>query len=315
MLRRDKAGIIGYQVLETGGRAQGELENVGQERAAHRIDQADKDGRDKGAADRADAADDDDDKGKDQDVFAHADLRGQNGRLHQAGKTGKRGADPEHERVEQLDVDSERADHFAVRGAGPDQHADARAHHDQVEPGRHRQRHHDDGQPVHRVIDAGKNFDRGIEPGRQGQVHAGRSPDQAHQFVEEQDQAEGRQHVVEMVAAVQPAHGDHFDRHADQERRHQREQHAADKVAGPRREGRRKVGADHVERPVRQIDEIHDPENQRQSGRQQKQQQTELQPVQKLFDEKQHHSPLSARPARLLMKSRTAASRSPSRAR
>jgi hypothetical protein len=39
---------------------------------------------------------------------------------------------------------------------------------------------------------------------------------------------------------------------------------------------------------MRQIDEVHDAENERQSRRQQKQQQTELQSVQELFDDKQH---------------------------
>ena len=45
---------------------------------------------------------------------------------------------------------------------------------------------------------------------------------------------------------------------------------------------------------MRQIDEVHDAEHQRQPRRQQKQQQAELQPVQELFDDKQHS--LSNRP-------------------
>ena len=45
-----------------------------------------------------------------------------------AGKAGQRRAKPEHQRVEQLDVDAERADHFAVGGAGADQHAEPGAH-------------------------------------------------------------------------------------------------------------------------------------------------------------------------------------------
>ena len=39
---------------------------------------------------------------------------------------------------------------------------------------------------------------------------------------------------------------------------------------------------------MRQIDEVHDAEHQRQPRRQQKQQQAELQSVQELFDDKQH---------------------------
>ena len=90
---------------------------------------ADQDRGDEGAADRADAADDDDHEGEDQDVLAHADLHGQDRRLHQAGEPGERRAEPEHQRIEQLDVDAERAGHLAVGGAGADQHAEPRAHH------------------------------------------------------------------------------------------------------------------------------------------------------------------------------------------
>ena len=41
---------------------------------------------------------------------------------------------------------------------------------------------------------------------------------------------------------------------------------------------------------MRQIDEIHDAEHQRQAGRQQEQQQAELQAVQRLFYEDEHES-------------------------
>ena len=94
--------------------------------------------------------------------------------------------------------------------------------------------------------------------------------------------------MVEMVAAVKPAHGDHLDRHADQQRRDERQDGAEHEAAGPGREGRGEIGADHVERAVRQIDEVHDAEHERQPGRQQEQQQAELQSVQALLDEKRH---------------------------
>ena len=94
--------------------------------------------------------------------------------------------------------------------------------------------------------------------------------------------------MVEMVAPIEPSQCDDFDRHADQQGRDQRKQHGGDEITGERDERRREIGADHVERAVRQIDEIHDPEHQRQSGREQEQQQPELQPVQELFDKQQH---------------------------
>ena len=250
--------------------------------------EADEDRRHQRAADRADAADDDDHEGEDEDVLAHADLGGENGGLHQAGETGERRPDAEHERIEQLDVDPQRGGHLAVGGAGADQHADARAHDHQIEREGDEQRHDDDRQAVHRIVDAGQELDGGVEPGRQREIHARRAPDQAHQLVEEQNEPEGTEHVVEMVAAVEPPHGDHLDRHPDQERRHQRESDAAEERVGEAGEGRGEVGAQHVERAVRQVDEVHDAEHQRQSGSEQEQQEPELQPVQELLEEEQH---------------------------
>ena len=76
-------------------------------------------------------------------------------------------------------------------------------------------------------------------------------------------------------------------RHADEERGAEREQRAEHEAAGPGREGRGEIGADHVERAVRQVDQVHDAEDQRQPGRQQEQQHAELHAVQALLDEKQ----------------------------
>ncbi len=62
-----------------------------------------------------------------------------------------------------------------------------------------------------------------------------------------------------------------------------RQHHAENEVSGQGGEGRREIGADHVERAVRQVHQIHDAEDQRQAGGQQEQQQPELQAVQALF--------------------------------
>ncbi len=94
--------------------------------------------------------------------------------------------------------------------------------------------------------------------------------------------------MIEMIAAVEVPQRYEFQRDAEQQRRAKREQHADNEIPGPRHEGRREVGAHHVERAVRQIDEVHDAEHERQSRRQQKQQQAELQSVQELFDDQQH---------------------------
>ena len=52
------------------------------------------------------------------------------------------------------------------------------------------------------------------------------------------------------------------------------------------------VGADHVERAVREVDQVHDAEHQRQPGRHQEQHDAELHAVQALLeDEKRLHRP------------------------
>ncbi|MGY4600188.1 hypothetical protein ACVWXL_007934 [Bradyrhizobium sp. GM22.5] len=61
------------------------------------------------------------------------------------------------------------------------------------------------------------------EPGRQRQRKAGRPPDQPHGLVEEQDQAEGREHVVKMVSSVEMPQRGHLEHDAEHERRAERQ--------------------------------------------------------------------------------------------
>ena len=102
------------------------------------------------------------------------------------------------------------------------------------------------------------------------------------------NQAEGGQHVIEMIATVEMPQRHQFQHDAEQQRRAERHQDAEDEIPAPGHERRREIGAHHVERSMRKIDEIHDAEDECQTGCEQKQQQTELQPVQELFDDKQH---------------------------
>ena len=76
--------------------------------------------------------------------------------------------------------------------------------------------------------------------------------------------------MIEMIPAVEVPQRYEFQRDAEQQRRAEREDDAEDEIPRPRHKGRREVGAHHVERAVRQIDEVHDAEHKRQSRRQQK---------------------------------------------
>ncbi len=91
-----------------------------------------------------------------------------------------------------------------------------------------------------------------------------------------------------MIAAVEVPQRGELKHDAEHERRAERQDRAEHETAGPGDEGRGEIGAHHVERTVREIDEVHDAEHQGQSRRQQEQQEPELQPVQDLFDDQQH---------------------------
>src|SRR6185437_3480313 len=99
------------------------------------------------------------------------------------------------------------------------------------------------------------------------------------------------EHMIEMVAAVEMPQCRELQHDAEQKRGSERQQRAEHETAGPGREGRGEIGAHHVERAMRQVDEVHDAEHQRQPRRQQEQQQPELQSIQDLFDNEQHRSP------------------------
>ena len=83
-----------------------------------------------------------------------------------------------------------------------------------------------------------------------------------------------------MTAAVEPAYRDHLEYHADDQRGGDRQNGAEHEAVGPRRKRGREISAEHIERAVRQIDQIHDAEDQRQAGRQEEQQHAELDAVQ-----------------------------------
>ncbi len=120
---------------------------------------------------------------------------------------------------------------------------------------------------------------------RERHVPGGLAADEADALVEEQDEAERGQHLIEMVAPIERAQHDDLDGDADQRRRRQGEQEREHERPGPGREDRGEVGADHVERSVGEVDQVHDPEHEGQAGRHEEEHDAELQAVEALDDE------------------------------
>jgi len=91
-----------------------------------------------------------------------------------------------------------------------------------------------------------------------------------------------------MIAGVKRAEDQDFDCDADDDRGAERGGKPDEKRSGRGEGGGGNIGTDHVERAVRQIDQVHDAENQGQPGRHQKQHDPELDPVQHLLDDLDH---------------------------
>ncbi len=77
-----------------------------------------------------------------------------------------------------------------------------------------------------------------------------------------------------------------FEHKPERERGGERQHERREKAAGERVEGDREIGAQHVLHAVRQIDEVHHPEHQREARCDQEQKNSELQPVEDLDGEK-----------------------------
>jgi hypothetical protein len=95
-----------------------------------------------------------------------------------------------------------------------------------------------------------------------------RPPDRQHGVLHDQRNAEGRQQLEDLRRGVDPPQHDEFDHHPDRGHRKRRDEEAAKERQRRRRQrGRhsdRDVGAEHVERAVREIDDPRDAEDQRQ---------------------------------------------------
>ena len=244
--------------------------------------QPDQQRADERALDRADAADHDDDEADDQHLVAHAGEHRRHRRRDHPGERGERDAQREHEPIDQLDVDAKAGHHLAVRRAGPDRHAEPRAGDEPIHAESEHDAHAGNPQPVHRIGQRlGQADRRGQERGHRHAVHVV-TPDDTAQLLGHQDQAVGEQHLVEVVAAVEPADQQPLEQHADRDRKHDAGRDREPQAAEALGERPREVRADHVEAAVREVDDPHDAEDQRQPARDQEQQQPVLDAVQEL---------------------------------
>ena len=144
----------------------------------------------------------------------------------------------------------------------------------------------DDNEAKHRIRRVGQDVDEARERLWQVGKEGSRSEADSDQLVEEKDQSESRQNLVHVITPVKMANQQEFKQKPAGEC-DRNGQHDADKeIACQRCQAGRGIGADHYLRAMRQKDEIHDAEYQRQTGRNQEKHNARLKAVEHLLEQK-----------------------------
>ena len=107
--------------------------------------------------------------------------------------------------------------------------------------------------------------------------------------MQDQDDAKSREHLIQMAPIVKMAKYQNFQNEAEGEGRRHGEQQPGKKTAGELGEGDGEIGTNHILHAMGEIDEVHHPKHQRQPRRHQKQQDAELQPIQRLNNQQITH--------------------------
>ena len=111
------------------------------------------------------------------------------------------------------------------------------------------------------------------------------APQDGAQLFKDVNQPEGQQHLVQMVAVVEVAEQQPFKRQPEDNRQQRAAYDGECQAAEMPRQRIRKVSPQHVKAAVRQVHHAHDPEDQREPGRQHEQQQAVLHAVEQLDQE------------------------------
>jgi len=93
-----------------------------------------------------------------------------------------------------------------------------------------------------------------------------RAPDDAHQLIEKQNEAESCQHLIQVVAFIESFEHQPFHEGGDQGGQNHSAKNGGGKTFRPGPERSAKIGAQHVKGAVGQVEHAHDAEDQGQAG-------------------------------------------------
>ena len=267
--------------------------NLRKDQNAERVQFRHQHRRDKGADDAAEAADHHDHEHVDDDAQVHGVMHGVARNLQRAAERREKDAEREHAGEQPFLIDAERRHHVAILGRGADQHAPARALEQQPQQPEHDRTERDQEQIVARNILA-EEIDRALESRRAAAQQIARPPDQHHQILDHQGQAERRQQLKQFGRVIDPPQQHHFDQHADHGDDQRRGDDAApksDRAGKSLGQRERHIGAEHVERAMGEIDDPRHAEDDRQARRHQKQRRRAGKTGQELNEVEGHQGP------------------------
>ena len=110
--------------------------------------------------------------------------------------------------------------------------------------------------------------------------------DQAAKLLEHEDEPISQQDLLQVIPVVEMRDERPLEHDAEQHRQHDPDDDRDEQVPSERRQRERHVRAHHVETAMGEIDDAHDPEDQREAARDQEQQQAVLDAVQQLDQER-----------------------------
>ena len=241
----------------------------GKDQDAEGLKLPDDERREKGARHAAHAADHGDDEGLGDDRQVHARIGRDARDLERAAEAGEKGAEKQRAGEQHRLVDAERRHHVAILRRRPHQNAEAGPAQEKPDEAEHDGAGGDQHELVGRKAPS-EDFHRRAQARRAGSENVLRPEDLDHEILHHQHDAEGGEQLEQLRRAVDAPQQQDLDDDADDADDERREQNAGPEGDGsegefeqPRHQGRGRVGADHVERTVR---EVHDPRDAEDDG-------------------------------------------------
>ena len=229
--------------------------------------------RDEGTDNAAEPADHHDNENIDDDPQIHGVMHRIARDLQRTAERREKNPDRKHAGEQPFLIDPERGHHVAILRRGADQHAPPRSLEQQPQQAKHQRTKRDQEEVVGRNVLA-EEINRALESRGAAAQQIARSPDQHHQILDHQGEAEGRQQLKQFRRMIDTAQQHYFDQHADHGDDRRGGNDAApksDRAGKSFGQRERHVSAEHVECAMGEVDDPRHAEDDRKARRDKKQ--------------------------------------------